>query len=104
MTARVSLRSVAQNDLADIFDYTRQTWSEAQAVTYLRLISDALDRLATFPEMAAIRDFIDPPVRVQKSGQHLIVYVVKNDSVDVIRILHSRSNWAAVLTGSVWEG
>ena len=53
--------------------------------------------LRQFPELARERDEIVPPVRVHPHRAHLIVYRVGEDAVEVIRVLHSRQDWQALL-------
>lgn len=97
MTYSVSLRSAAEADLTEIWDYTVGAWSEEQAEVYLTGLGQALDRLAQFPEMARLRMEFTPPVRILPYQSHLIVYLAEGDQIDVIRVLHSRANWITLL-------
>lgn len=98
MTLTVALRPAAEADLSDIWRYTVEAWSEAQAAVYLNGIGQAFERLAEFPEMARLRIEFSPPVRIFPIQKHLIVYVQDGDKLDVIRVLHSRANWIGLLT------
>lgn len=97
MTHGVTLRPAAEADLAEIWDYTVEAWSEEQAEVYLIGLGQAFDRLAQFPEMARLRMEFTPPVRIQPYQSHLIVYLAEGHQLDVIRVLHSRANWTALL-------
>lgn len=97
MTHGVTLRPAAEADLAEIWDYTVEAWSEDQAKVYLTGLGQAFDRLAQFPELARLRMEFTPPVRILPYQGHLIVYLAEGTQIDVIRVLHSRANWATLL-------
>lgn len=94
---KVQLRPAARSDLDDIWAYTVETWSEDQAIAYLTGLGEALERLAQFPEVSRLRKEFAPPVRVHAYEKHIIIYLEKDSSLDVIRVLHSRSNWIGLL-------
>ncbi len=75
------LTPAAQRDLEDIWLYTAQTWSMAQADRYSDIMEDTFDRLLFMPEMARERSEFDPPVRIHPSAEHLIIYRVRARSV-----------------------
>jgi toxin ParE1/3/4 len=56
-----------------------------------------MDLLVQHPGIARERTEIRPPVRLYRSGSHLIVYRVEAGWLDVLRIVHARQNWAAYL-------
>lgn len=93
------LTPAAQKDLAGIWDYTAGRWSADQAESYLNGLREVLETLVTFPEMARERAELDPPVRLHPYRSHLIVYRIEGDRLAVIRVLHMRQNWNAVLAG-----
>lgn len=98
MIRQVRLRPRAEADLDDIWDYTVDTWSEVQAVDYLSGMDAALKLLAEFPEMARLRQEFTPPVRIHPYRKHLIIYIADESFIDVVRIVHARTNWSALLT------
>ena len=98
MTYSVTLRPAAEADLAEIWNYTVEAWSEDQAEVYLTGLGQTFDRLAQFPEMARLRVEFTPPVRILPYQSHLIVYLAEGDLIDVIRVLHSRANWTTLLS------
>ena len=58
------LTPAARRNLEDMWLYTAQTWSMAQADRYTDIIEDAFDRLLFMPEMAREHPEFDPPVRI----------------------------------------
>jgi len=91
------LTPTAQRDLEDIWLYTAQTWSMAQADRYTDIIEDTFDRLLFMPEMARERLELDPPVRIHPSAEHLIIYRVEEDQLIILRVLGAGQDWHAIL-------
>ena len=98
MIRQVKLRPRAEADLDGIWDYTVDTWSEAQAVDYLSGMDAALKLLAEFPEMARLRQEFTPPVRIHPYRKHLIIYIADESFIDVVRVVHAQANWSALFT------
>ena len=94
---RLALRPAARRDLEEIFAYTARTWSPAQADRYLRGLHRVMETLQEFPELAPERRAFDPPVRLHPCQRHLIVYRAEADTLEILRILHTRQNWRALL-------
>lgn len=97
MTRRIALRPRAEADLSEIWDYTAKTWSVDQANAYILALDQLLRSLADFPEMARLRREFTPPLPIHPFRQHVIVYAVEPDAIDVIRIVNGRASWAAFL-------
>ena len=49
--ADFTLRPKAISDLEGIWDYTAQTWSEAQAERYIRTLNQTFAKLAESPDL-----------------------------------------------------
>lgn len=97
MVLDIKFRPQAEQDLVEIWDYTASTWSEDQALSYLEGLKAAVDLLAEYPEMARRRAEFTPAVRLHPVREHIVVYRAEDNALEIIRILHSRSNWAALL-------
>lgn len=97
MVSEYRLSPAAKADLNGIWDYTADTWSPDQANTYIRGLVKSLEMLVAFPEMASERQETTPHVRVHRYQSHLIIYRVEADCIAVIRILHYRRYWPALL-------
>ena len=93
------LTPAARRDLGEIWSFTARAWSAGQADAYLRALAGAFDALAAAPEMARERTEFDPPVRVHPFRAHLVIYRAEADHVAVIRVVHARRDWAALLGG-----
>ena len=97
MTRRLRLHPRAQSDLTEIWVYTAQQWSLTQADSYLRGLDDTLTLLRDQPDIARRFGSSVPPVRVQRYKSHLVIFTASASTLDVIRIVHARSNWQALL-------
>ncbi len=85
---RIAKRAQAEQDLLDIWLYTFTEWGERQADKYLDELSNALTLLAEHPQACRERLEFNPPVRIHHHANHLIVYLVRNDGIEIIRVLH----------------
>ena len=91
------LSPAALRDLDAIWDYTAQRWSVAQAETYIRGLTADMDLLVQEPRLARESHLIRPPVRLYRSGSHLIVYRTATSWLEILRIVHVRQNWVSIL-------
>ncbi len=97
MTRKVLLRPQTKADLTAIWDNTIKAWSVAQAEVYLLSLDQMFQKLAEFPEMARLLPEFIPTVRIHTFRKHVIIYSIEETAIDVIRIVHSRTNWAEFL-------
>ena len=93
--AKIRLSRKAVSDLDGIWDYTIETWSEDQAVTYYRQIHAAIQSLNSLPDYLVIQyDIIKPWHLGHKVGHHILFYTKHDDgSILVDRILHERMDY-----------
>jgi toxin ParE1/3/4 len=94
---RYRLRPRARDDLAQIWDYSSRTWSPDRADDYVREIRDTVARLAEHPQAGQAAEHIATSYRKQRSGSHIIFYVVRSYGIEVVRILHGRMDLPAHL-------
>jgi toxin ParE1/3/4 len=81
----------AVDDLAEIWEYTFDEWSEKQADKYYQLLIEACSELAQKPHIGKPYDEISYSLYGQKSGEHIIFYfIVDTQEIEVVRILHGR--------------
>ncbi|WP_028280903.1 type II toxin-antitoxin system RelE/ParE family toxin [Arthrobacter sp. H5] len=86
----IRLTPAAQKDLSSIWDFTQERWDENQAEIYISEMRAAIERIASDPHRGRTCDDIREGYRRYGIGSHLVFYIDKSDSVDVIRILHQR--------------
>jgi toxin ParE1/3/4 len=90
MTARYSLRQLAQNDLEGIWLYRLQEWGIVQADKYIRALVSRFEWLAENPQIGKRRDDIKPGYYCFPEGSHIIFYTLTSYGIDVIGIPHQR--------------
>lgn len=86
----IRLTPAAQKDLSSIWDFTQERWDENQAEIYISEMRAAIERIASDPHRGRTCDDIREGYRRYGIGSHLVFYIDKSDSVNVIRILHQR--------------
>jgi toxin ParE1/3/4 len=77
------------SDLAEIFDYTVDTWDEEQAENYLDELAMCFHRLADSPGLGRACYRIYPGVRFEQ-GKHVIFYKPERHGIVISRILPQR--------------
>ena len=87
---RYRLTPAAQRDLSAIWDFTQERWDTTQAEIYISEMRAAIERIAADPHRGRACDEIREGYRRYSIGSHLLFYIERADSVDVIRILHQR--------------
>ena len=87
--AKFYLTNKAVEDLADIWNYTIETWSENQAEIYYSLLIDSCQELANKPNQGKSYEVVERNVFGFKTGQHVIFHkIVTEKEIEVVRILH----------------
>lgn len=90
---RVILVPRARRDLAEVWNYTAETWSASQADRYLARLVSKINRLAR-PQPATRRcDDLYPGLWRVKSDSHLIFFLLADNEVQVVRILHEQMDF-----------
>ena len=88
---KISFRQKANEDLNDIWIYTYEKWSEAQADKYYETIKFTCLEISKNPKLGKIYNGISNNLLGIKSGKHIIFYsFVFQNEIQIIRILHER--------------
>ena len=89
--AKYNLTNKAVEDLADIWNYTFEEWSEKQADTYYDMLIANCKRIAENPSLGKNYDGIVENLFGLRTNRHIIFYrqITKNE-IEVTRILHER--------------
>lgn len=94
----IVVRPEAETDIEDAADYTAERWGREQARRYIGDIRKAIERLAVdglrYPEEAEAY----PGLRRMRSGRHFIFFLIDDDKVDVVRVMHERRDAVRQLT------
>jgi toxin ParE1/3/4 len=85
--AKFHLTNKAVEDLADIWEYTYETWSNKQAEAYYMLLLNACQELAKLPSLGKNYDEVAEGIQGYRSYQHIIFYR-KIHTVEVEILIH----------------
>ncbi|WP_456314443.1 type II toxin-antitoxin system RelE/ParE family toxin [Pseudomonas shirazensis] len=89
--AKYYLTNKAVEDLAEIWNYTFEEWSENQADKYYRLLLDSCQEIADNSNLGKKYDIIKDQLLGYKSNEHILFYrIISDNEVEVVRILHGR--------------
>lgn len=103
----VNITDTAHTDLQNAALYIANTLNnKATANRFLEDADKELSSLADFPERnPLVRDFFlaENGIRMQIIKKYLAFYVIRNEtnSVTVLRIIHSRRDWIAILKNDI---
>lgn len=87
----------AGRDLEWIAEMGIAQFGGRQARLYLARIIAMFDTLAQNPMLGIERHSAHGPVRLMPSGRHHILYVIENDDIVILRIVHALQNWPDLL-------
>ncbi len=89
--ANYKLTKTAVLDLANIWDYTFEMWSENQADKYYEYLIAACQDIAENPALGKSYEGITQGLLGMKSNRHIIFYRNVNENyVEITRILHEK--------------
>lgn len=92
--ANFFLTNKAVNDLSQIWDYTRKTWSEKQAENYYNLIISKCQEVAKNTQLGKNYNEIAPFLRGISIKQHIVFYrAINKNKVEITRILHQKMDY-----------
>ncbi len=78
----------AENDLIEIYGHSFRNFGETQAEEYFLELGNCFEVLSNTPLICRERIEFTPPVRIHHHGRHLVIYVIQDDRILIIRILH----------------
>jgi len=93
--AEFILSERSKKDLRDIVDYTRQTWSEDQAVVYYNKLLDACEYLAQRNgTVGRTYDEIRSGLYGYHIARHIVFYrILASNTIRIVRILHDQMDY-----------
>lgn len=89
--AEVRYTHKAVEDLADIWNYTADVWSERQADNYYEMLIASCRKIADNPELFG-QEYrkLREGIYGFKVNRHIVFYRILSDGIEVVRILHER--------------
>ncbi|HEC42872.1 MAG TPA: type II toxin-antitoxin system RelE/ParE family toxin [Bacteroides sp.] len=89
--ASYRLTKKATEDLARIWNYTIDTWSENQADHYFKMLLNSCQDISDGRVIGKQYDGIYSGLSGKKAGKHIIFYrMINNDVAEIVRVLHER--------------
>jgi toxin ParE1/3/4 len=83
----------ADEDLKEIYRYTRRMWGRAQAMRYIRGLEQRFKALAINPLSGITREELQPEgLRSFVHGSHVVFYQQQPYGVLIVRVLHGRQD------------
>ena len=86
----------AEEDLIEIWTYLAEQATEQAADRQLAAIESACANLEHWPYAGRQRDELLPGLRCVLAVPYVIFYRVRNDAVEVVRVLHGRRDIASI--------
>jgi len=80
----------AKASLMQIARYTEQQWGKKQRNGYLKVIDDCFHTLSETPNLGRIRPEIHHALRSHPAGKHIVFYIIHQDYISIVQVLHER--------------
>lgn len=98
--AEIRLTNKAVQDLAEIWEYTCEFWSENQADIYYETLISTCREIGIDPNLGKSYDEITQGLLGVKTKRHIIFYrLMKEGYIEITRILHERMDLKKRITG-----
>ncbi len=97
MKRQIVVKASAIADIDTMYWQTVELCGRRQARTYLEDLESLFDLLAAHPAIARERAEFQPPVRIYPFRSHMVIYQFTATELDILRVVHGRTNWAAIL-------
>lgn len=88
----LDISTVAQQDLENIYHYSISEWGVHQAGLYLSNIQAKLVALSHNPQIGRERPDLLINTRVVLVGHHIIFYLITEQTLQILRVLHERQD------------
>lgn len=84
----IKFRTTASADMRRVSRDTKAHWGDAQAAAYSALLRDDIKSLGEFPLRYPEIEGRCPGLRRMNSGKHAVFYLVGEDRIEIVRVLH----------------
>jgi toxin ParE1/3/4 len=88
--SRLILSPEARKDLTSILRYTGEQWGLDQLQVYRAKLTDALQLIEQNPRLGHTSPDLPDTHRLFFVGAHVIIYRLRDDTTQIVRILHQR--------------
>jgi toxin ParE1/3/4 len=88
---QLKFRAAASADMRRIARETSMRWGDAQAAKYAAQLRDDIKSLCSFP--LRYPEFAPrPALRRMNSGRHAVFYLVAQNQIEIVRVVHGASD------------
>jgi toxin ParE1/3/4 len=74
--------------------YTRTKWGEAQAADYVAVLRDQIKSIPAYPMRFPEFGGKYVGLRQMGCGRHMVFYLVTDDAIEIVRVLHDAMDYA----------
>lgn len=99
----VILRPEAEADIEEIADYTITQWGREKAIEYVEDLRRTIEALAGAALHHPLLDRVYPGLRRIRCAMHHIYYLAFDDRVEIVRIMHVKSDPGRHLHLEAWR-
>ena len=92
LACQLVIAPAAKSDLKKIYQYGLHQWGQAQSSRYLEKLKEHFWLLTEQPLIGVDRPELLPDVRSLPIESHTLFYRLTTNTVDIIRVLHSRQD------------
>ena len=82
----------AKQDLVDIHRYTVENWGDSQAVRYTTGLKQAVQDVLRARAKGAVRPELGEGLRSVHCEKHVIFYRQRDNTIQIVRVLHGRQD------------
>ncbi|NEJ70038.1 type II toxin-antitoxin system RelE/ParE family toxin [Rhizobium phaseoli] len=86
----------ADQDIIEIYVLGADRFGVLQSERYVDDLFSTFELLANNPRMARERRELNPPMRLHLHQAHIIAYVVREEGILIVRVLHGREDWQSL--------
>ena len=97
MPSKYKIYPKARFDLEIVWRDGFKKWGESRADAYIDDLASFFSDLSHSPTLYRERTEFTPPVRLCACGSHIVVYVVDQDIVHIVRVLHKSVDIHSIL-------
>lgn len=97
--AKLALLARARQDMIDIRRYSLREFGRAAADRYVEDIRGVFELLRDNPAAGAALSAVGPDIRSFSKRAHRIVYRIRGETVEIVRVLHHSRDFSKHLGG-----
>ena len=94
---RLEFSRRAETDIKDLIRFGYSQYGFDFTSEYARKLRLRIAQLRELPFIGAPRNDVRPGIRLLIFKAHNIPYRVTGDTVEIVRVLHRKANWASLL-------